>query len=337
MQPEILELTGFTGIQSGLGKETLRLDLRDIPSTAKLVAFTGPNGIGKSTIMDNLQPYRTMPSRSTTLGPGGFSYWDNICAPTAKKELHWCHNSERFRSTLVFKVSGRTKKAEAYLARWSALSDEWAPVSLPDGTLSDGKSETVSAKIETLRSTKHEAEKSHAKAEYLADEIAKWKLIEKGFGNNGLIALSIDDAGPEISSLCNGLLQECYGGRFSVRLDTQSETAAGNLRETFDVRVSDNHRGEEKSLFIMSGGERVWVNECLARAMSLYIDISKGSAEQTLFSDEADGPLDPDRKRQFMQMKRAVLSKGNYSREYFITQTPELWEEADHIIDVATL
>ena len=56
--------------------------------------------------------------------------------------------------------------------------------------------------------------------------------------------------------------------------------------------------------------------------------------QQTLFSDESDGPLDPERKRQYLTMKREVLKIGGYKREYLITQTPELWEMADHIIDV---
>jgi exonuclease SbcC len=36
-------------------------------------------------------------------------------------------------------------------------------------------------------------------------------------------------------------------------------------------------------------------------------------------------------------MKRAVMDSGNYEREFFITQTPELTAEADHIINVAAL
>jgi hypothetical protein len=44
----------------------------------------------------------------------------------------------------------------------------------------------------------------------------------------------------------------------------------------------------------------------------------------TLFCDEADGPLDPDRKRMFMDMKREVIRLGGYQREFFVSQTPEL-------------
>jgi hypothetical protein len=54
----------------------------------------------------------------------------------------------------------------------------------------------------------------------------------------------------------------------------------------------------------------------------------------TLFCDEADGPLDPERKRMFMNMKRGVLRLGGYACEFFVSQTPVLTSMADRIIDV---
>lgn len=193
------------------------------------------------------------------------------------------------------------------------------------------------ATIDTLRMSLERLESAKVEAARIGDEIASWKLLEKGLGNDGLIALSIDDAGPEIATLCNDLLRESYDARFAIRIDTQTSTQAGNLKETFEVNVRDQHTGDDKSLRDMSPGERTWVNECLTRAIALYVGESQGVQFHTLFTDEADGALDAERKRQFMQMKRAVLARGGYEREYFISQTPELWEMADHIIDVTLL
>ena len=191
--------------------------------------------------------------------------------------------------------------------------------------------------IETCARLRQESQSTLDEIARLEKEEAQFRLIEKGFGVNGLIALSIDDAGPEISTLCNQLLHDCFDGRFSVRLDTQKTLQNGNTRETFDVIVFDNLKGGEKALGMMSGGERVWVNECLTRAIALYVSGSSGTQFATLFTDEADGALDPDRKRQFMCMKRSILKLGGYEREYFVSQTPELWDMADYIIDVAKL
>ena len=152
--------------------------------------------------------------------------------------------------------------------------------------------------------------------------------------NDGLIALAIDDAGPALAGLANDLLLACYGPRFTVSLQTLVETGKGEQKEGFDILVHDGESGESKSVGLMSGGERVWVNECLIRAVALYLAQHTGRRYGALFSDEADGPLDPERKRMFMAMKREVLRLGGYQREFFVSQTPELTAMADAVIDM---
>jgi DNA repair protein SbcC/Rad50 len=173
-----------------------------------------------------------------------------------------------------------------------------------------------------------------ARTARVEQELANWLLFARCMGNDGLIALAIDDAGPTLSGLVNDLLLACYGPRFTVAIETLQETAKGEQREGFDIRVYDAESGEDKSVTAMSGGERVWINECLVRAVALYLAQNTGRRYDTLFSDETDGPLDPERKRMFMAMKRRVLELGGYAREFFVSQTPELTAMADAVIDL---
>ena len=169
---------------------------------------------------------------------------------------------------------------------------------------------------------------------HVESELGGWNLLARCLSNDGLIALAIDDAGPALSSLANDLLLACYGSRFTVSIHTLVENGKGESREGFDVIVHDGESGQCKSVALMSGGERVWINECLTRAVALYLAQSSGNRYATLFSDEADGPLDAERKRMFMAMKREVLRLGGYSREFFVSQTPELTAMADTVIDM---
>lgn len=172
------------------------------------------------------------------------------------------------------------------------------------------------------------------RARRLEAEIAYWVILTKALGNDGVVSLCIDDAGPTLAGITNDLLLACYGPRFSVRIDTQREAANGNLKEAFDIIVFDADGGSEKSLAAMSGGERVWINEALARAIALYQAQASGRQYETLFSDESDGALDADKKHQFIKMKRKVLALGNYRSEIFISHTPALWDLADAVIDL---
>lgn len=180
-------------------------------------------------------------------------------------------------------------------------------------------------------------EAADGRAAMIEGELSSWSLLAKCLSNDGVIALDIDDAGPTFSALANDLLLACYGQRFTLEVVTQSATAKGEMREDFDIIVHDGLRGESKSLKLVSGGERVWINECLIRAIALYLASNTGRRFGTLFSDEADGPLDPDHKRMFMDMKREVLRLGRYAREFYVSQTPELTAVADHVIDLDAL
>jgi exonuclease SbcC len=180
------------------------------------------------------------------------------------------------------------------------------------------------------------AQDSKNLAARIENEIAYWALLAKAFGNDGIVALSIDDAGPTLSSIVNDLLQSCYGSRFTMSIQTQTETAKGEVREGFDIVVHDAKTDESKSVTLMSGGEQVWINEAMARGIALYLAQNSGAQYETLFSDEADGPLDPERKKQFMRMKREVLRIGGYKREFFVSQHPDNWALADKQIDMTT-
>jgi len=148
MQPLSLTLKGFRGIRDGLGRDVLTLDFERLADGAELVAIVGANGRGKTTVMDNLHPYLTMPSRAALAGPGGFSYYDHVCLPENEKDLIWAHDGRSYRSQVVIRVNGR-RKTEAFLF---VLADDgaWRPVALEDGTVSDGKVDTYLRCVEAI-------------------------------------------------------------------------------------------------------------------------------------------------------------------------------------------
>ncbi len=166
---------------------------------------------------------------------------------------------------------------------------------------------------------------------YLNGEISDWTVLEKAFGNDGVIALEIDDAGPQVSTLANELLQ-IHGGRFSVRIDTQATKGKGGQKETFDITVFDNQSTEQKSIRRLSGGEKTIVEDAVVKAICIYNKRASGRAYQTLYTDEKDGALDVERKKSFFDVKRKVLELGGYTREFAITHTPELQAMADGVI-----
>jgi len=199
------------------------------------------------------------------------------------------------------------------------------------------KEAALQAELTGLRTRASAVAKTRSEVSCIEGELGWWNLLAKALGNDGVIALCVDDAGPELARLANDLLLACYGPRFAVSIRTQVETAKRELREGFDVVVFDAETGQAKSVAVMSGGERIWINEALTRAIALYLARSSGRRHEMLFCDEADGALDSVRKRMFMQMKREVLRLGGYTREVFVSQSPELTQMADVVIDLEGL
>lgn len=172
------------------------------------------------------------------------------------------------------------------------------------------------------------------KLEEIETAIATWSLLGEALGDKGIIALEIDAAAPSIAAEANRLLASCYDGRFAVELKTQVNTANGDAKEGFDILVHDAQTNDTRSMSLLSGGQRVWVNEAVVRSVAVYLAQAGQRRYETLFTDEVDGALDPERKQAFMAMKRALLRMGYFSLEIFITQTPELLAHADRVVDL---
>lgn len=228
--------------------------------------------------------------------------------------------------------SSKADAESAYQLAHKTLDDIEQTIQSQQNKLVDAK-----AQVQILDAKTQDMSHIEAVVTRLGSEMEHWNKLIKALGNDGIIALSIDDVGPTLSAYANDLLMACYGPRFTLSIQTQTTNAKGEEREGFDITVFDADTQDSKSVEKMSGGERVWINEAMTRAIALFLAKESGQAYATLFTDEADGALDPDRKRRFMQMKREVLKLGGYQREYFVSQTPELWEMADSIIDVTRI
>ena len=106
------------------------------------------------------------------------------------------------------------------------------------------------------------------------------------------------------------------------------------MKEGFDITVFDSQTNESKSIKRLSGGEKTWVEEAITRAICLYRANLSGIRYECIFSDEKDGALDTEKKKEFFDMKKRVLELGGYKNEFCITQTEALLSRADAVIQL---
>jgi DNA repair protein SbcC/Rad50 len=190
-------------------------------------------------------------------------------------------------------------------------------------------------KLQAAQLKGSELEALQPQLKHYAACIARFSLLQRACSNDGIISLELDDAAPSIAALVNDLLRACYGSRFTVRMDTQSEKQNGDMKEEFDIIVFDADSGDERSISEMSGGQTTIIEDAITRGICLYNIHRSDRIYGTLYSDERDGALDADRKLEFLRVKREALRVGTHSREFFISQTPDLVEMADARIVLA--
>lgn len=99
-----LELRGAIGINKGLGKDEILIDFSIF--NEGLIAIVGENGRGKTTIIENLHPFRRLVSRNGNLS-------DHFYLKDSYRKLEFIYNGKLYRSEIY--IDGITKKQEAYL------------------------------------------------------------------------------------------------------------------------------------------------------------------------------------------------------------------------------
>lgn len=165
-------------------------------------------------------------------------------------------------------------------------------------------------------------------------------LVEQAFGRNGIQALEIDAAGPEVSTLTNELLAVAFGPRFAINLRTIQE-AGGGLRqkEVFDVLVTDSARtgpaGCKPGPFeSFSVGEKTLIDEALKLAIVLFNARRHGGQFETLWRDEPDAGLSDEMATNYPAMLRRALEIGGFRNAFFSSHRPASAAQADAFIRV---
>jgi exonuclease SbcC len=159
--------------------------------------------------------------------------------------------------------------------------------------------------------------------ENLQHEIARHKTLERAFGKDGVPALLIEQALPQIESRANELLDRLSDGQMSIRFVTQSEykdKKREDLKETLDIQISDSAGVRDYEMY--SGGEAFRVNFAIRLALSEVLAQRKGARLQTLVIDEGFGSQDTQGRQRLIEAINQV--KDDFAKILVITHLEEL-------------
>jgi exonuclease SbcC len=151
--------------------------------------------------------------------------------------------------------------------------------------------------VGSLNAQMDEVERAEADLDRYEDERVEFaamlrvaEIAARAFGRDGIPALLIETAIPELEAGANELLELLTGGRLTVGLETLAAKKTGGMRETLEIVVGDDV--SERPLEALSGGERQMVDLSLRIALSRLLVRRKGRRIETLIVDEGFTALD---------------------------------------------
>ncbi len=141
----------------------------------------------------------------------------------------------------------------------------------------------------------------------LREEALLLAELRDAFGKNGVQAMIIESAIPELESTANRLLSQMTDGRMQLRFSTQREKATGELRETLDIEIADELGTRNYEMY--SGGEAFRINFAIRIALSQMLARRAGAHLRTLFIDEGFGTQDAQGRDRLIEAINAIQNE----------------------------
>ena len=181
----------------------------------------------------------------------------------------------------------------------------------------------ASQKVQVLEDLKTRRSSLEAEREGQAQKVGQYRQLERAFGKDGVPALLIEQALPQIETKANELLERLSDGSMSVRFITQREykdKKRDDLRETLDIQISDRVGVRDYEMF--SGGEAFRVNFAIRLALSEVLAQRAGARLQTLVIDEGFGSQDEMGRQRLIEAINTV--KPDFAKILVITHIDSL-------------
>jgi len=135
-----------------------------------------------------------------------------------------------------------------------------------------------------------EVQRARVKSNELDEQAQEFNAIAQALSKDGIQALLIEEAIPEIEQEANNLLARLTENQAHLRIESLRDLKSGATKETLDIKISDPMGTRPYELF--SGGEAFRIDFALRVAISKLLARRAGAQLQTLIIDEGFGSQD---------------------------------------------
>ena len=267
-----------------------------------------------------LETYREFDRQNTQLEfaqmnlPEAQTILDNVQArldklqKALKDDQQKCEQIKDEMAVLEVKVT-EEKKLRTEVARFRTTAQ----------TLNERKT-IAQQELNAISARRDQKERLQKRLDETLHEQGLYNELKTAFGKNGVPAMIIETAIPELEAESNDLLSRMTDGRMTLRLNTQREKVSGGVSETLDIEIADElgTRGYE----MYSGGEAFRINFAIRVALSKMLARRAGAHLRTLFIDEGFGSQDDDGRNKLVEAINTI--QADFDMILVITHIEEL-------------
>jgi len=189
--------------------------------------------------------------------------------------------------------------------------------------------------LAVLETQKERKQKIHADLDAFSKEQTNFLLLEKAFGRDGVQALLMEEALPQMEMQANEILSRLSSGSMSVRFETEREykdKKRDDKMQVLDIFINDAE-GVQRPYDLFSGGEAFRINFAIRLALSKVLAQRAGARLQMLVIDEGFGSQDAEGRQKLIEAINAI--RPDFKKILVITHLEELKDAFPARIEVS--
>lgn len=164
----------------------------------------------------------------------------------------------------------------------------------------------------------------------LEADLSEWTRLSNDLGRDGIQALEVDAAGPELTEMVNDLLHSCFGTRWTISIETTRLSADGKRQlEGCEVMVLDTLTGRTAEASDFSGGEKAILETATSLGLMMLACKRTGAKDCTLVRDESGAAVSKGNVRAYVAMLRRAAKQVGAKHVLIVSHVPEVIELCD--------
>lgn len=187
----------------------------------------------------------------------------------------------------------------------------------------------MKAVLAALEADQQERDRITAELEPKVLRWTRYQTLIKAYGRDGIPALIIENAVPQLERIANEILGQMSKGKHYVRFETQRELKSrAGVSETLDIMIGD--WTAERPYETFSGGEQLRIDYAIRFALAELLAQRAGSKVEWLTIDEGLGSQDAEHRALVLESIKSVASR--FKRVLVITHIEDAQAAFDQVI-----